>query len=312
MQRCLFVMVALFVTGASAFAQQQPIPSTPPAAPAPAQPLPPIPVASDLVQQSVHEASSYILTPEEIETLKSAAAEARKAMVSPYPHGAIAKPVTRSVEVEPDSTQQPRLVRLSSGTITTLTFSDMNGSPWLVKSVSLDCNLFDDGATCGKGGPAKPQPTNIVKLQPTKDYSYGNIVVELEGLPSPVIFMLAAGQSDETDVGISVRVAGHNPNAKPSLIALDRMPQHDAAMGDFLDGVPPRGARKLIVGGGRAEAWQDHGALYVRTRLSILSPAFMDAVGSADGMHVFKYYSVVPQLLASDHGTTTSLYISGY
>lgn len=278
-----------------------------------AQSLPPIPVVRDLVEDEVQERRAYILTPRQIDLLKKDVSEARQANITPYPSGKIAKPVSRAFTIDPDVTQQPRLIRLSAGMISTLVFSDQNGNPWLIKSVSFDCNLFDDGAACGKNQAAGARsPTNILKLQPVTPYSYGNIVVELEELTSPINFILATGQSDETDLTLSARVVGRNPNAKPQNISLERMPEHDGMMGYFLDGVAPKGATKLKVGGGSAEAWQHNGALYIRTRLSILSPAFTDHAGSADGMHVFKYQSVFPQLLASVNGVTTMLYVSGF
>lgn len=51
-----------------------------------------------------------------------------------------------------------------------------------------------------------------------------------------------------------------------------------------------KGARRLDVTGNKAEAWALDGALYLRTRVSVLSPAFKNHVGSADGMHVYKFF----------------------
>lgn len=276
----------------------------------PADASPPIPIVKGLVDGIVKEKAGIIMTPEQIELLKSSQGAARQAVISPYPNGKIAKPVSRSYYIDGSANQEMRLVRLSSGVISTFVFSDANGTPWLVKNVSLDCRLFSDGVTCGGG--AVPRETNIVKVWATTPYSYGNIVVELEGHPTTVMFMLAAGQSDENDVSVNVRVAGRNPNATPQTITLDKLPDHDSSMGYFLDGVPPPGASKLKVSGGDAEAWLLDGALYLRTRMSVLSPAFTDKVGSADGISVFKYFSVVPQLLASVNGKTTTLYVTGY
>lgn len=277
--------------------------------------LPPIPVSREMVEAEVEQQRAYILTPEQIELLKKDATAARKANISPYPNGVIAKPVSRTMEIDPDIAQQPRLLRLSAGMISTIVFSDRNGNPWLIKSVSFDCSQFEDGASCqsaGKAATGKAVPTNILKIQPITPVAYGNIVIELEDVTSPVNFMLAAGQSDETDITISARVAGRNPNAKPQAITLDRMPEHDNLLIDFLNGVAPSGAMRLAVAGGAAEAWQFQGALYIRTRLVILSPAFKDHAGSADGIHVYKYQSVFSQLLASSSGVTTTLQVSGF
>jgi len=275
----------------------------------------PIPILKDIVDSVVNEQRSYILTPAQIESLKRTTSEARRANISPYPSGQVAKPINRAFDIEPGSRQQqPRMLRLWQGSITSVVFSDHSGNPWLIRSASFDCGLFNDGVNCGSGGGSQnaKQGSNILKLWPMQQYAYGNVVVELEGLASPLIFMLSAGQSDENDVSVEVRVAGRNPNAKPQAISLERMPEHDGAMGYFLDGLAPQGAVKLVVGGGQAEAWQLNGALYVRTRLSLLSPAFMNRVGSPDGISVYKYFSVVPTLLASLNGKTLTLSVSGY
>lgn len=313
------VMVALGI-GTMAWAQQQGSSPSSSQQRLPALPqikasdlAPKIPIVRGIVDNVVDEQRAYILTGEQIEKLKDTASNARKANVSPYPSGQIAKPVSRAYYIDADSAQQTRMIRLSAGIISSFVFSDTNGNPWLIKSVSFDCSLFSDGVTCQNNQQGKSSsPTNILKMQPIQPYAYGNVVVELEESGSPINFMLSTGQSTENDVRIDVRVSGRNPNAKPQIISLDRMPEHDMAMGDFLDGVAPQTAVKLQISGGKAEAWLLNGALYIRTRLSILSPAFTNKVGSADGLNVFKYYSVVPQLLASVNGKTSTLFVSGY
>lgn len=306
------MVVALLLVASAAFAQATgPTDTSKPVTPYDVSP--PIPIIKEVVDSVVKEQQAIVLTPEQLESVKRTTAKARESEPFQYPNKFIAKPVNRSFYIEPDATEQPRMVRLFLGTITSFVFSDINGNPWLISSVSFDCGQFDDGKTCQRGNSqGTPTPTNIVKLQPMKPYAYGNIVVELEGLPSPVTFMLSTGQSNENDIRIEARVYGRNPNAKPQTIVLDKMPEHDPFMGDFLDGVPPKGAQRLKIGGGQADGWMVNGALYLRTRLSILSPAFTNHVGSADGMNVYKFFSVIPNLFASANGKTMTLFVSGY
>lgn len=311
------LFVGLLALAATVRAQQTPPNQIPASArPVTAQDVsPPIPIIKGVVDSVVKEQQAIVLTPEQMEEIKRTTARARETEPFQYPNKFIAKPVVRPIYIEPDATQQPRMLRLFMGTITSIVFSDLSGNPWFVKSVTLDCGQFDDGRTCQRGGNAgsqQVQPSNIVKLQPLKPYAYGSIVIELEDLASPVTFMLSTGQSNENDIRIEARVAGRNPNAKPQPMVLDKMPEHDPVMGDFLDGVPPQGAQRLKVGGGIADGWILNGALYLRTRLSILSPAFTNHVGSADGMHVYKFFSVIPTILASASGKTMALFVSGY
>ncbi|WP_432262871.1 DotH/IcmK family type IV secretion protein [Cupriavidus sp. TMH.W2] len=304
--RKLLTALALTTTAAAAPAQQQ-VPLT----------TPPVPIVREQVDSIVKGQAALVLTPEQIEQLKLGTAQARKQMVSPYPQNKVAKPVARPFYIDPTDSDAPRLVRLESGWITSLVFSDTNGNPWFVKSVSLDCSQFTDGVSCpgdaggaGAGGKEKSS-TNIVKLQPKFMYGYGNVVVELEDLASPITFVLTVGQSNEVDSQISARISGRNPNARPQIMAMDRLPEADGAMGAFLDGVPPPGAVRLKVGGTGADAWTLNGKLYLRTRHTLLSPAFMNHVGSADGMHVYAFNRVYPSLLVSINGKGSSLTISG-
>lgn len=272
---------------------------------------PPIPIVRGIVDNAVKEQQAIVLTPEQLEAIKQTTDKARQTEPFQYPNRFIAKPVVRSFYIDPDSTEQPRMIRLFMGTITSIVFSDTNGNPWYISATSFDCDQFDDGRSCEKGK-APPKPTNILNIQPKKPYAYGNVVVELDGLASSITFLLSTGESNENDLRIDARVSGRNPNAKPQAIVFDHMPEHDPYMGDILDGVPPQGAKRLSVGGGLAEGWLLRGSLYLRTRLSVLSPAFTNHVGSADGMHVYKFFSVVPSILASLNGKPMTLTVSGY
>lgn len=275
----------------------------------------PIPIMKEVVSGIVNEQRAVILRPEQLEAVRNDQGMLRQQNVFQYPNRFVAKPVVRSITIRPGSTEAPRMVRLFAGAVTTFVFSDMNGNPWYIKSVSFDCSLFEDGVSCGRGQQPK-DPTNILKLQPqpNQPYAYGNLVVELDGLNDTAMFTLSTGQSDENDMKILARVEGRNPNARPEVVVVDKMPEEDPMMGYFLDGVPPPGASALKVGGGDSttRAWALNGALYIRTRLSLVSPAFKNHVGSADGMHVYKYPSLFPSVLASASGKTTSLLISGF
>ena len=58
----------------------------------------------------------------------------------------------------------------------------------------------------------------------------------------------------------------------------------------ILENAPPSAAKRLKVGGmdGRTLAWTIDGHTYVRTPLTLLSPAWDASVSSADGMTVYE------------------------
>lgn len=277
----------------------------------------PIPITKEIVQRLVDDKRARVLTPKQIESVRDSADAARQAAVSPYPRGMIAEPRSRSIIFRPEVGRTPEVVEMWQGTLSTLVFTDMNGNPWNIKSISLDCSIFDDGRVCAQGDPGQAtkggagDPTNMVSLRAITPYSYGNTVVRLDGLPTPVIFVLRTGKAKFTDMEVSVRVEGRNPSAPPQIVSMQGLPGFDERMGDFLNGLPPDGAARMKVAGAAAEAWLFNGAMYVRTRLSLLSPAFTDRVGSAEGVVVYKYPRFVPTLLATINGAPTTLIVSG-
>jgi intracellular multiplication protein IcmK len=70
-----------------------------------------------------------------------------------------------------------------------------------------------------------------------------------------------------------------------------------------LDGVVPSGMKKLSVSGvdGRTTAYSAGNMTYVRTPMTLLSPAWQSSVSSADGMNVYALTSA-PVVLLSDEG----------
>ncbi|KVV07471.1 DotH/IcmK family type IV secretion protein [Burkholderia ubonensis] len=277
---------------------------------------PPIPVTKEVIQRLVDDRNARVLTPKQIDSVRRTVDAARRAGVSPYPGGMVAEPRSRQIPWRPDVVKRPETIEMWQGTLSTFVFTDMSGNAWNIKSVSFDCGLFDDGRSCDGGAGAQGKSgtgdaTNMVSMQANSPYSYGNVVIRLDGLPTPIIFVLRTGKSTKTDMAVDVRVEARNPSAPPQLISSVSLPAFDDRMDGFLSGVPPQGATQMKVAGGQAEAWLLNGSLYVRTRLSLLSPAFTDRVGSAEGISVYKYPRFVPSLLASVNGVPTSLLVSG-
>ncbi|WP_175856764.1 DotH/IcmK family type IV secretion protein [Burkholderia anthina] len=293
---------------------------------------PPIPVTRDVVRRLVGNSNAQVMTPQEIDSVRTTTSAARRAAVSPYPGNVMPTPVHRSVVYVPDTRRAPETIRLWSGTVSAIVFTDMSGNAWNIESVALNCTMFDDGRSCQSNGgmqgmgqaaatgagqqsaPTGPAaPTNVLNIQPLTQYGFGNAIVRLQGMSSPIVLVLktAMDKKNENDMEVDFHVQGRNPSARPEMITLQTLPGFDAHMSDFLYGVPPSGAKSMKVSGGLAEAWLYNDALYVRTNVSILSPAFTDHVGSAEGIEVYKYSYAVPNLLASVNGTPTTLVISG-
>jgi intracellular multiplication protein IcmK len=79
---------------------------------------------------------------------------------------------------------------------------------------------------------------------------------------------------------------------------------------EVLNGIPPQGSRALKIVGRDCTVWLWNNKLYVRTRLTILSPGWISTLSSADGMHAYEMQPT-PVILASENGKMVKLTIQG-
>ncbi len=211
------------------------------------------------------------------------------------------KPTATSkfVSLAPGAT--PPVIRLAQGFVSSLVFLDSTGAPWPIAAYDL-------------GNPSAfnivwDKKSNTLMVQASKLYQYGNLAVRLQGLSTPVMLTLIPGQR-AVDYRVDLRIQGYGPNPK-ALAVSDGLPgTENALLLSILDGVPPSGGTALEVSGGAAQAWVRNDKLFVRTRMTILSPGWLSTLSSADGMHVYEMQKT-PLLLVSAHGKIRQLKLQG-
>ncbi len=211
------------------------------------------------------------------------------------------KPVATSqlVNLSPGST--PPVVRLSQGFVSSLVFLDSSGAPWPISAYDLgDPTAFN--IVWDKTG-------NTLMIQASKLYNYGNLAVRLEGLNTPVMLTLIPGQK-VVDYRVDMRVQGYGPNAQIATISENLPPSANKILLHILDGVPPNGSSRLTVSGGDARGWLFKNKMYIRTNLTVLSPAWLATMTSADGMHAYEMQKS-PVILVSWHGKVMQLKVEG-
>ena len=241
------------------------------------------------------------LTPDQIKTLKQGY-DKRKKAVSESP-GVAPKPTSSSVIVNLSPGSTPPVIRLRAGFITSLVFLDSTGEPWPITAYDIgNPSSFNIQPTTPDG------KTNSMMIQASGTYQSGNLAVMLKGQNTPIMLTLLPGQQ-AVDYRVDLRVPGFGPNAKPTT---DALPQSsDPMLLTFLDGVAPQGAKAVkIEGGGDSQAWVYAHHLYVRTRLTLLSPSWISTMSSPDGTHVYQL-TEAPVILVSDHGKEMKLKIEG-
>ena len=79
---------------------------------------------------------------------------------------------------------------------------------------------------------------------------------------------------------------------------------------NFLDGVAPTSAKLLTISGAPAQGWLYGGHLFLRTRVTVLSPGWISSMSSPDGTHVYEL-AKTPVILASQRGEMVQLSIKG-
>jgi intracellular multiplication protein IcmK len=233
------------------------------------------------------------MTSEEIRRLLDIFKESRQASETP-----IKEPVPR-VQVETvslDPNQPPPVIRTSPGRVSTLIILDSTGAPWPIQDVSW----------AGKFEVTPPEEGgHVIRITPQTAHTMGNISIRLVDLITPVTFTLQTGL-DEVVYRFDARIPKMGPLAKAPLIengGLKSVVGGDENLVQILDGTPPGGAEKLKVSGtdGRTNVWRLSDRIYLRTPLTLLSPAWSSSVASADGMNVYVLNNA-PVILLSDGG----------
>lgn len=276
----------------------------PPIAPVGANTVTAVDTGSDVGEEAfaAMTQSQLPLTPPQIRTLHKLFDETQRA-VGEYP-GVPPKPTSSSLVVNLSPGATPPVIRLLNGYVTSLVFVDSTGAPWPVRSVDngdpKDFNITWD---------QKDSNTSTLLVQAITQYKAANLAVQLEGLNTPVMLTLLPGQA-AVDYRVDLHVPGIGPLALPIQNGLP--PSASPALLNVLSGIPPQGSRQLRVSpGGYAEVWILGSNLYIRSRATVLSPAWIATMSSSDGTHAYKM-PVAPMIIVSLNGKPVNLSLQGY
>lgn len=211
------------------------------------------------------------------------------------PFAGTPKGEVKVVALSLDPGGEPPQINLAAGYVTTISIVDQTGEPWQILDVGVGGNFEVTPTQAG---------SHVVRVVPLTRVGTGNLSILLKDLTTPVIFRLSSG-GPNFHMRFDARVPKLGPNAKTPLIE-HRRPgpvAGDAVISMILENAPPKSAKRLKVGGAdaRTMAWQIGEQVYVRTPLTLLSPAWNASASSADGMTVYEIGDA-PVLLMSDNG----------
>ncbi len=247
----------------------------------------------EYIDKSFNKAVNGILpmSPDQVRQFMHRLEQEQEASLAPFagqPKGQV-----RVATLSLDPGTEPPVLNLSSGYVTTVNLMDATGEPWPILDVGVGGNYEVSPTTAG---------SHVVRIMPLTRVGSGNLSVLLKDLPTPVIFKLSSGGPD-VDLRYDARIGKIGPGAKPPLIERPRLEAGNQTLMLLLANAPPASAKRLKVAGldARTMAWSLEGRVYVRTPLTLLSPAWDASVASGDGMMVYEIANA-PVLLMSDSG----------
>lgn len=205
--------------------------------------------------------------------------------------------------VEPGST--PPVIRLYKNRASTVLFTDSTGAPWPIVNYAVGSS--QDFAISRLD---KPAPLgSMLTITPNDTHVSGNLTVALENLNTPVVLEFVSAQQ-EWDARADVRVQSIGPNAR--LMATSLPDAADSRLLSVLQGVAPEGAKPLRVSTPSAQVWlAKDGKMFVRTRYSLMSPAFEDVTSSPDGTFAYKMIAT-PIILFKYENNFGEIYVDGF
>lgn len=268
-------------------------------------------------QKKVDQLKELVLEPGQVRDVKEILLQQQRATISPY--SSVATPATRSLNVKFSPGVIPPVIRLSANMLTTIVFTDAAGNPWNINNVSMNRVLFSDGLLPSNAAQPQENPAdnpersgkNILSLEPLNPVAYGNVAITLDGLDTPVIFILSTGQT-EVDLRVDARIPGLNPHrvAKSAFTASNTTTHSlDDTTLLFVDGSPPQDAVSLKTSSREIDAWLFNDEVVIRTDAQVIYPAFKSSVTSASGMTVYRFEKEVKAFTVSKGTSSKNIFI---
>lgn len=244
---------------------------------------------------------------------------------------AVAAPVSRPLNVTFAPGQATGIVQTVRGYPTALSFFDSTGQPWPIAwdSNSNAANVSAGGAGGGAGncstapnasGPSAAavtsgfhvcvpvQGSNTIQITPMSVTPRGGLLVNLQGAPKPISFLLVAG-GERYDANVSVNVAYRGPNARVQIDTRPGAPVTGAPyLTAMLSGVAPADAVPLSITGVSPDdvrAWRLGNHIYLRTRHTLMSPPWDASQYGEAGVTVYAI-PPTPVVLLSVNNRTVS------
>jgi intracellular multiplication protein IcmK len=240
------------------------------------------------------------LTPQQVIRLRQLIDQSQRAASTPAT--VPPKPVSTTIMMNLAPGTTPPAIRLAQGYVTSLVFVDSTGAPWPIAAYDVGDPKTTTIQWDGK--------SNVLLIQAISPYGDSDLVIRLAGLMTPLTLELVSGQR-VVDFRTDIHVSGIGPNAKDLPTGTALPGSANQLLLGVLDGVAPAGSKLLAVSGGDCQAWIFADKMYLRTRLTVLSPGWVGRMVSPDGMFAYEIQKT-STVLVSQYGEPIELKIEGF
>ncbi|WP_337263680.1 MULTISPECIES: DotH/IcmK family type IV secretion protein [unclassified Serratia (in: enterobacteria)] len=198
------------------------------------------------------------------------------------------------------------VLRTTTHQASTVMFTDNTGAPWPLAAPPYNGNP--------EGFAVSFIPdSSVMTVQAKRHYDRGNVTAYLKGLPVPVIIDVSSGEASSNtpsriiDSRLDLRIPQRGPQAKNMPAGQSKIGLNNPTLQAFLDGVPPKEARRLKTQGALpdTQVWQMGDDLYIRSR-SEIRDEFELTQASGDGTWLYKL-PLTPEVAFSYAGKTVYL-----
>lgn len=191
---------------------------------------------------------------------------------------------TRQVSLRAGSDIQR--VALYPGYTTAIVVQDSDGEPWPITGVVVGDSALYDVA------PINPAARHMVIVSPLTRFGSASVTVALEGHPMPLMVQLVTtvGDKRRPDSTLVFHLDQRGPNARPVVMGPPPTPVVNGEMLGFVDGVPPNGARPLVILP-KMEGlwgWEYQGEFVIRTTHAMVWPSWNQIINGQGGIRVYR------------------------
>lgn len=211
-----------------------------------------------------------------------------------------------SASLEPGA--RPPTLIVSPGMVSTIDFFDVSGQPWPFTGYIIGDKEKFQILQLGEGG-------NFLSIAPNVQAGSTNLVVSLkppaEGGSVPPLTLTILIDPSRAHYRHDVRIQALGPNARTQGLPVSGTTggrPGDAKLLAVLAATElPDGAKPVAVSflsgaaGAEARGWIIDDALYLRTRMALLSPSWTDSLAGPDDMRVYRL-AKTPVVLFSSQG----------